>query len=348
MTEVNIYKEFAKTTLPPTDNSETMLEIFKTLMTPEEVEFIMTMPASNVDLASKFNLDEKAVEDKIYDFMRRGLVHPSPDGPVFYKEIPLLEDEVLSSDPALVSIKVVRLFNEYYKTDMRPLLKDWFVNTKPPMLRIVPLKKAVPKDVELLPCEDIYEIIKAAKKATVRDCPCRVGRGHCDKPIHTCIQFNERAEYSVMREACEDISLEEVFELESQAEDAGMIPMVANVSSMEAQNYICMCCCCCCVVIDPLKHYDKLKNEEGLSKSRFQAEVNIEECISCGKCVKRCQFDAIKMRKVEGEKKRKATIDAELCYGCGACVLTCEPEALGLKLVRPPEHIPTEHPALID
>ncbi len=347
MTRDPIYKELAKTMLPPTDQSELMLEILAISMTPDEVEMVMALPASNIDLAAKFNLDEKAVEKKIHQFMRKGLVHPSPEGPVFYKEVGLLQDEMLSSDPAIVSIKLVRLWDEYYRTEMIKDLEEWFVNTKPPMLRIVPQRKAVPEGVDLMPCEDLNEIIKAAKSATVRDCPCRVARGDCNLPIHTCVQFNERADYAVMRGAAKDITREEVFELEAKAEEAGMVPMVANVTSMAAQNYICMCCSCCCVVIDPLKKGNRLRKEEGLAKSRFQAEVNIEECISCGKCVKRCQFGAIKMGKVEGEKKRKATIDAELCYGCGACVLTCEPEALGLKLVRPPEHIPTEHPLLI-
>ncbi len=347
MSRLNIYKELAKTMLPPSDHSELMLEILKLVMTPEEVEIIMALPASTVDLAAKFNQNEKAIEEKIYDFMRRGLVHPSPEGPVFYKEVGLLQDEMLSSDPALVSIKLIRLWDEYYKTTMQKDLEEWFINTNPPMLRIAPLRKAVPEGVDLLPCEDIHELIKAAKSATVRDCPCRIGRGNCDLPIHTCIQFNHRADYAVMRGACRDISREEVFELESKAEDAGMVPMVANITSMEFQHYICMCCGCCCVVIDPLKKGNHLRKAEGLAKSRFEAAVDIEGCISCGKCVKRCQFGAIKMVKVEGEKKRKATVDPELCYGCGACVLTCEPEALALKLVRPPEHIPSENPSLI-
>jgi NAD-dependent dihydropyrimidine dehydrogenase PreA subunit len=47
------------------------------------------------------------------------------------------------------------------------------------------------------------------------------------------------------------------------------------------------------------------------------------------------------MEKVAGSKKRKATINADKCFGCGVCVLTCEPKALTLKLVRPPEHIPS-------
>lgn len=347
MTMHEIYKELAKTTLPATDHSELMLEILSLAMTPDEAEFIMALPASNADLAAKFDLDETAVEEKIHNFMRRGLVHPGSEGPVFYKEIALLRDEMLSSDPALISIKMVRLWKEYYNTVLQYELADWFVTTKPPMLRIVPARKAVPEDVALLPHEDLYEIMNAARTYTVRDCCCRLQQEKCDKPLHTCIQFNERADYALMRGGGEKLSREKLFEIEAMAEDEGLVPMVANIASIDAPGYLCMCCGCCCVVIDPLKRMDKLRKEEGLAKSRFQAEVDVQECTSCGTCIKRCQFDSIKMKRVEGEKKRKASVDPELCYGCGACVLTCEPEAIRLKLVRPPEHIPAEHPALI-
>ncbi len=345
--EMSIYKELAKTTIPPTDQSELMLEILALAMTPEEAEIIMALPSPTVELAKKFGLEEKAVEAKIHDFMKRGLVHLSPEGPSFFKVILLLRDEILTSDPALISIKMVRLWKEYVRTVLQYELSDFLINTKPPIVRIVPARKAVPKDVALLPHEDVHEIIKAAKTATVRDCCCRVQEERCDLPIHTCIQFNERADYAVLRGGAKDISLDEVLEIQSSAEDAGLVPMVANVARMDLQNYICMCCGCCCVTIDPLKRFNKLKTEEGLARSRFQADVAGEECIGCGKCVKRCQFDAIKMIKVKGEKKPKAHIDPALCYGCGVCVLTCKPEALTLKLIRPPEHIPREHHALI-
>ncbi|MBE0597145.1 MAG: 4Fe-4S binding protein [Desulfuromonadales bacterium] len=340
-----IYAKLAKTTLPPADHSELFLRLLAEAMTPEEAEFILALPASAAALAKQFGLTEAAVAKRIHNLMERGLVHPTPKGPVFYHEIALLRDEVLASAPQFVTPELHRLWKEYYDTVLQHELTSWFVNTQPLMLRIVPARKAVPKDVELLPWEDIHEIIKASKTSTVRDCCCRIMVDACDLPRHVCVQFNGRADYAVLRGAAEEVTVEQVFKTAEEAEEAGLVPMVANVANLEHLEYLCYCCGCCCVVIDPLKREGQLK--EGLAKSRFEATVNNETCTGCQKCVKRCQFDAITMEKIPGSKKQRAVVDAEQCWGCGACVLTCKPEALTLAVVRPPEYIPSVNPNLI-
>lgn len=340
-----VYVKLAKTTVPPADHSELFLQILAEAMTPEEAAMILELPAPNGELAAKFNMDEAAVEKKIHNFMERGLIHPSPEGPIFYHAIGLLRDEVLSSAPQHLSAKHHRLWKEYYEKEFRHEVASWCATTQPHMLRIVPARKAVPEDVELLPWEDTHEIIKASKSSTVRDCCCRVGINACDLPRHVCVQFNGRADYAVLRGAAKEISVEEVLAAADEAEEAGLVPMAANVANLEQQDYICYCCGCCCVIIDPLKRADQL--EEGLAKSRFEATVNDETCTGCQLCKKRCQFDAITMEPIPGSKRQKAVVDPEKCWGCGACVLKCKPEAMTLKVVRPPEHIPSFNPHLI-
>jgi len=341
----DVYFELAKTTLPPADHSDLFLRLLAEAMTPGEAALILELPASNADLAARFNMDESAVERKIHNLMERGLVHPSPKGPIFYHEIALLRDEVLASAPQHVSPELHRLWKEYYDTVLQHELTGWFVTTDPLMLRIVPAQNSVPKDVELLPWEDIRQIIKASKTSTVRDCCCRIMVDACELPRHVCIQFNGRADYAVLRGAAKEISFEEVLEAAAEAEEAGLVPMVANVASVEQQDYLCYCCGCCCVVIDPLKREGRLK--EGLAKSRFEAGVHEETCTGCQVCMKRCQFDAITMEKIPGSKKQKAVVDPEKCWGCGACVLKCKPQSMTLKVVRPPEYIPRANPNLI-
>lgn len=43
------------------------------------------------------------------------------------------------------------------------------------------------------------------------------------------------------------------------------------------------------------------------------AEINLDKCIKCGKCVRNCKFEAIKNYKVDSLK----------CEGCGVCKLLC-------------------------
>jgi ferredoxin len=153
------------------------------------------------------------------------------------------------------------------------------------------------------------------------------------------MQFNRRADYALSRGSGREIPVEEMLTLCLATEEEGLVPIVSNIALMDRMDYICYCCSCCCTGLEPLKKVGNFT--VGYAKSRFLAEVDQEACQGCKTCIERCHFDAIEMGRIEGSKKRKAAIDAEKCFGCGACVLTCEPKALTLKLVRPPEHIPS-------
>lgn len=343
------YRKLAAATLPPTDHSEIMLTIFSKSITPEDAAFLLALPAPTADLAAKFNISEAQVEEKLQYFMQRGMAHPKSDGVHFFAEIALLRDEMLTSAHDLIGPEIRQLWKEYYDQTLKQELVNWFVTTDPPMLRIIPEQRAVPKGVELLPWEDIRQIIEFhAAESTSRECCCRSMVEACDAPLDVCIQFGGRAEYAVSRGAAEKISVEEVKARAEKAEAAGLVPMVANIANMKALEYLCYCCGCCCVVIEPLKTLGGYKGlSKGLAKSRFEAGVDQQSCTGCQKCAKLCPFDAISMVKVPGHKALKAWVDPEKCWGCGACVGTCKPEAITLKLVRPPEHIPATNPYII-
>lgn len=341
------YRKLAAATLPPTDHSELMLTIFAKSLTPDEAAFLLALPAPKADLATKFNLTEAAVDQRFQSLQERGIAEPGPQGVLFRNQIALLRDEMLTSAPQFIGPEVRQLWREYYAGTLKQELVDWLVTTNPPMLRIVPAQKAVPKEVELLPWEDIRQIIESAHSSTARECCCRTMVEACDSPIDVCIQFDGRADYAVNRGAAAAITVEDVKARAELAEEAGLVPMVANISSMKALEYLCYCCGCCCVIIEPLKNSSYADLAKGLAKSRFEAIVEPEPCTGCQKCVKRCHFDAIRMEKVPDTKRQKAVVDPEKCWGCGACVLTCKPEAITLKLVRPADYIPDTNPYII-
>lgn len=60
-------------------------------------------------------------------------------------------------------------------------------------------------------------------------------------------------------------------------------------------------------------------------KGHYVAIPNLDECIQCGKCSERCQFDALSYDPNLGPK-----IDVEECYGCGNCAEACEENAISL------------------
>jgi len=66
-------------------------------------------------------------------------------------------------------------------------------------------------------------------------------------------------------------------------------------------------------------------------KGSYEAEINQDKCIQCGKCVEACRFEAIKPFKDAGGGITKVEIDFFSCEGCGACGLVCPVEAIELE-----------------
>ena len=68
-----------------------------------------------------------------------------------------------------------------------------------------------------------------------------------------------------------------------------------------------------------------------LLPSGYVSELG-EECTGCGKCAKKCQFEAIEMRRSsEGGTKKRAVLLADKCYGCGVCETMCDQVNITMK-----------------
>jgi MinD superfamily P-loop ATPase len=61
-------------------------------------------------------------------------------------------------------------------------------------------------------------------------------------------------------------------------------------------------------------------------KYRGVAFVNSEKCEECGKCVKVCRHQALKMVTIENEKR--AIANTNRCTGCGKCIAICPQKAI--------------------
>ena len=62
---------------------------------------------------------------------------------------------------------------------------------------------------EILPEEDMKEIIIKAESIAVVPCPCRKPLRRCDAPLEVCMQFNKWADYAVDRGAGKKVSAEQ-------------------------------------------------------------------------------------------------------------------------------------------
>jgi NAD-dependent dihydropyrimidine dehydrogenase PreA subunit len=310
-------------------------------MTDEEARFLLDLPASPADLAAKYGMDEAAVEEKILDLARRGLVVSSRKGIRYPRNPSTLHDNILASAEDQIPSEMADLWMDLYEGE------GWGEEIGRGMaafgvtaLRAIPGLNSVPSEIPLLPHESIEAIIEANRDLiSLRHCCCRRGAKKCSHPLEVCIQFGRRAEYDLYRGSGRKLSVDEAMAAAREASVSGLVPTVTNMSLMQALEFICFCCGCCCLVLDPASKAGATK--QIIAPSRFLAKVDNEKCDGCSKCPVFCAFDAIEMKDLPGYTEKRAVIDSEKCMGCGACVLKCPIEgALLMELVQPPEFIP--------
>jgi formate hydrogenlyase subunit 6/NADH:ubiquinone oxidoreductase subunit I len=70
----------------------------------------------------------------------------------------------------------------------------------------------------------------------------------------------------------------------------------------------------------------RVKEAHRTEKSRGRIEIDIEACIFCGACAKRCPTDAIIVTKPD----REWNIDRLRCCTCNACVEVCPKKCLSM------------------
>ncbi len=322
-------------------DSPAMHRILECAMKDDEARFLLDLPASTADLAARYSMDEKAVEEKLLNLARRGLVVSSRKGIRYPRNPSTLHDNILSSAEEEIPPEIGRLWMELYDDE------GWGEEIGLGMaafgvtaLRTIPALNSVSSGVGLLPHESIEAIIEAnSDLISLRHCCCRRGAKKCSHPTEVCIQFGRRAEYDLYRSSGRKLSVSEAIAAAREAAESGLVPTVTNMSVMQALEFICFCCGCCCLVLDPASKAGATK--QILAPSRFSARVDNQKCDGCQKCPMHCAFDAIEMKLLPDFAEPRAVIDSEKCMGCGACVPKCPIEgALTMELVQPPEFIP--------
>jgi ferredoxin len=315
--------------------SERLRRILQKLVTPEEGKLLLQLPAQPAELAQKSGLDEKAAQLKLQEFMERGLViHTSNGIFCFAHDMTQLHDANLSSAGKWIDTELLDLWRDFRDNEWAQTLAGGLGDSYVQFIKVLPAWKAMERSPdlgELLPEEDIRELIRGADPVAVVPCTCRRSIRGCDLPVNVCLQFNRGAEYAINRGASRRISAEEAIAIAGEAEEAGLIHTWAS-GLQRRLTAICNCCRDCCDIFNLGMELGNI--EQILEKSRFRANVDQELCTGCQDCVERCFFEAIEMKQAPASKKLKATIDKEKCFGCGLCAIVCEPDALTMRLLK--------------
>jgi MinD superfamily P-loop ATPase len=104
--------------------------------------------------------------------------------------------------------------------------------------------------------------------------------------------------------------------------------LTASLASI-AKNKVIVDCDVDAANLYILLHPD-IKKEE-VFMGGYEAEINQDKCIKCGKCLTICRFEAVKTFKSKNNSIEKILIDKFSCEGCGACVYGCPVNAIEIK-----------------
>jgi len=193
---------------------------------------------------------------------------------------------------------------------------------------------------KIIPWEIANKIILRHKEQlAIVDCPCRMekktaGKKYCE-PVNTCIFYGKVGVDFVTshmpRMNGHRATKEEVLNLlELQQKNGKIFTVWFKDATGYRAGVLCCCCSCCCAAIE-VEVLSRKNGIQGLAMtapSGYSVAVNMERCKACDKCMKACQYGAMKIVKIDG--KRKLSYSKDLCMGCGVCISRCPNESISL------------------
>jgi ferredoxin len=183
--------------------------------------------------------------------------------------------------------------------------------------KVIPVRESIAGKQWILPTEQVLEYLRNARSFAVTHCICRSHYKRCDNPTEVCFLINDAADAEVAQGSARRLSLEEAERLLRHADERG--PVHLTIYNATQHPYaICSCCSCCC---HDLQFLQKHSRADLVVRSEYVARTDMDACIHCGDCVKRCVFEA------RVWKDDQMHYNADACYGCGLCVTVCPAEA---------------------
>jgi len=325
------------------------LPLIKVRYTVEEAEFLTGFPFSGRSLEELAELKSTAAEGLgpyLDDLAGKGILfRRKSDGTVRYS----LNDSYFvffrsafwpgRDDEASRNMAVHA--NRYYFDGFY----EQYATAHAKGLRTLPIDKTIGDTRRILPYEDVVKVLDSFEYFSVSACPCRHRKNldddshTCKKPLGNCLHFDTLGRYCVENGLGREITREETERILKESADAGLVHGISNWR--KNPDTICNCCSCCCLWMEA---YHILDHHKSLDASNYRLEIQPEDCIGCGLCVKRCPMDAIQLKfstAVTNKYKKAPVIEADSCLGCGVCVHKCPTDSLTLvrnkKIEDPPE-----------
>jgi ferredoxin len=244
---------------------------------------------------------------------------------LFYKLSTL--DRILGRKPKKVRDAIKSSDSAWYPLDISKQLDLVDLASKPViggLVRMIGNHLAIKSHSgQVVPTEDALKIVDLSHDHAVYPCMCK--RLFNGKDEYKCLNFapitditrNTPRSWKEKR-----LSPEEAKEWLQNFSDKGYVHAVFWWCDMPQAICICNCDAKYCYAARPKLWYG-ITNV--YRRAEYLAEVDYDECIGCGQCIDRCQFEAISY-----DQDGRAQIDPKICFGCGQCRSVCEQNAIKL------------------
>jgi Pyruvate/2-oxoacid:ferredoxin oxidoreductase delta subunit len=185
---------------------------------------------------------------------------------------------------------------------------------------------------QVLPIEDISELVR--KAATVVRMPCACRWNTEKKEVRCCyaVSYGPEAWYSdidmgyfgkMPNEGLESLSGDEAIRQMEALEGHGAVHTIWTMMTPFI-GAICNCSPDGCLAMRTLFRVDV----ETMARAEYAATVDEQLCSGCGLCDETCHFHAIGSVRRDGGSV--ARVDPNRCFGCGLCRRVCVAGAISL------------------
>lgn len=235
--------------------------------------------------------------------------------------------------PLLIGMYEMQLpvLNSSYYLDIREyttkILGIEYLTTAIPQTRVIPVERSVTPEHTISTYDEIRHIVETtAQDICLAECICRKAHAMLGEPCkmtdikESCLAFGDFGAQYIRNGWGRSITKKETMDLLERLEKVGL---VLQPSNEKAPEFICICCGCCCGVLEMI---NGMPRPADFVATNFYATLDTVSCTGCGKCLKRCQMNALVI------EDNKAVLDDGKCIGCGLCIPTCKEGAL--KLVK--------------
>ncbi len=341
----NPYEKLTKVlnTIPngfPEVEDGTHLRVLEWIYEPEEAELaskLKVVTESVEKMAKRLKMSEEELAKKLEIMESKGQLRVSRSKSTGEKKYGLLPFVVGIYEEQIhrMDAEFAELFEDYVQKSQGSIM----FSRKPAIQRIVPVNSVIKTELEIHPYNQAEQMIRTAKSWGIRDCICKKQQelinDPCEYPDKVCLLFSNTENRYEGSYQTTTITMEDSLRILKETEEAGLIHSSMNVE--EGHRYICNCCTCCCGV---LRGWVEWGQPHAFVKSDYVMHVEEEACIGCGKCIDRCQLNAL-----EPVNKKMSINDK--CIGCGVCAMVCPKDALNLvnrkpkEVKKPPKNIIT-------